>query len=71
VSIGWGSPVRPPDPHADRLAKVEAGSAAADQAIHEATRQAEPVLPYTTDEALVRVVLPPSFEWMAVTPMAE
>jgi hypothetical protein len=52
---------------ADRLAKVAAGSASADRAIHEAIRQAGPVLPYTTDEAAARTLLPPGFEWMATT----
>ena len=52
---------------ADRLAKVEAGSDAADAAIHEAIGQAGPVLSYTTDEAAARTLLPPGFEWMPTT----
>jgi hypothetical protein len=52
---------------ADRLAKVEAGSGAADQAIHEATGQAGPVLPYTTEASAAAQLLPPGFEWQDAT----
>ncbi|WP_169747573.1 hypothetical protein [Belnapia moabensis] len=52
---------------ADRLAKVEAGSAAADAAIHEALRLAWPVPLYTTDAAATRTLLPAGFEWMPTT----
>jgi hypothetical protein len=52
---------------ADRLAKVEAGSAAADQAIHDAIGRAGQVLPYTTRDEAAQRLLPPDFEWMAVT----
>jgi hypothetical protein len=52
---------------ADRLAKVEVGSAAADAVIHEAIGQTGPALSYTTDEAAARTLLPPGFEWMPTT----
>ena len=52
---------------ADRLAKVEAGSAAADQTIHEAAGFTGLVLPYSTNEAAARTLLPPGFEWMPTT----
>jgi hypothetical protein len=48
---------------ADRLAKVEAGSAAADTAIHAALGRAGPVLLYTQDEAAARGLLPDGFQW--------
>ena len=48
---------------ADRLAKVEAGSDAADQAIHEAIGRAGLALPYTTAKAAAAALLPPGFEW--------
>jgi hypothetical protein len=53
-----------------RLVKVEVGSAAADTTIHEAAGQTGPVPPYTVDEAAARVLLPPGFEWMDITPTA-
>jgi hypothetical protein len=50
---------------ADRLAKVKAGSEVADRTIHGSLGRLGPVLPYTTDEAVARSLLPPGFEWMA------
>jgi hypothetical protein len=50
---------------ADRLAQVDAGTPAADQAIHQALGRTGPVLPYTTDVAAVRGLLPSGFEWLA------
>ena len=55
---------------ADRLAKVEAGRATADQAIHEALRRQGPIPPYTIDEAAARALLPPGFEWITATDSA-
>jgi hypothetical protein len=52
---------------ADRLARVEVGSAAADTAIHDVLGPTEPALTYTTDEAAARTLLPPGFEWLATT----
>lgn len=49
---------------ADRLAQVEAGSVEADQAIHQALGRTGTVLPYTTDEAAARSLLPDGFEWL-------
>ncbi len=46
---------------ADRLGKVPAGSAEADAAIHHALGRAGPALPYTTDMAAARTLLPPGF----------
>lgn len=43
---------------ADRLGKVEAGSEAADRAIHEALGLAWAVKSYTTDEATTLTLLP-------------
>ena len=55
---------------ADRLGKASVGSAEADTAIYEALRLTGPVLPYTTDEAAARTLLPPDFEWIDITPAA-
>lgn len=55
---------------ADRLAKVTAGSAAADTAIHEALGLAGPTPPYTTDETAARTLLPLGFELMTITQTA-
>jgi hypothetical protein len=49
---------------ADGLAQLEAGSDAADQAIHQALGRPGPVQPYTTDEAAARSLLPEGFEWL-------
>ena len=46
---------------ADRLGQVPAGSAAADQAIHQALGRTGPTPPYTTDLAAARTLLPPGF----------
>ncbi len=54
----------------DRLAKIEAGSAAADDTIHAAVGQAGPAPAYSTNEAAARTLLPPGFEWMPATPAA-
>ena len=56
---------------ADRLAKVEAGGALADETIHAAVGLAGPVLRYTTDKAAAQTLLPPGFEWMAITPASQ
>ena len=55
---------------ADRLGKMAAGSVLADEAIHEAVGRLGPVQPYTTSEASARTLLPPGFEWLAITPTA-
>jgi hypothetical protein len=55
---------------ANRLAKVEAGSPAADQAIHAALGRSGPVLPYTRDDAAVRELLPEGFETTTPAPGA-
>ena len=55
---------------ADRLAKVEAGSEAADLAIHEALGRGGSVPAYTTEEEAARALLPPGFEWMTITSTA-
>jgi hypothetical protein len=52
---------------ASRLGKGLAGSAKADRIIHDALGRAGPVLPYTTDEGTARSLLPPDFEWLAIT----
>ena len=46
---------------ADRLGKVSAGSAEADEAIHQALGRAGPAPPYTTDMEAARTLLPPGF----------
>lgn len=55
---------------ADRLGEVEAGSAAADLAIHAAIGLPGEPPPYTTDEAAARGLLPDGFEWMESTYLA-
>ena len=52
---------------ADRLAKVEAGSIAADTTTHQVLGREGQAPPYTTDEAVARTLLPPGFEWMQIT----
>jgi hypothetical protein len=47
---------------ADRLRRLTAGSAEADNYIHRALGRAGPVLPYTRDEAAARLLLPPGFD---------
>jgi hypothetical protein len=48
---------------ADRLAKIRVGSTVADSTIHDALNRSGPGLPYTTDAAAARSLLPPGFEW--------
>ena len=55
---------------ADHLGKTATGSLLADEAIHEAVGRLGPVQPYTTSEASARTLLPPGFEWVAITPSA-
>jgi hypothetical protein len=52
---------------AHRLGQVPAGSAEADQAIHEATGRNGPVLPYTTEASAAAQLLPTDFEWRDAT----
>jgi hypothetical protein len=47
---------------ADRLGQVQAGSPAADQAIHQALDRGGPVLAYTTAEEAAQSLLPAGFE---------
>jgi hypothetical protein len=49
------------------LAKVEAGNVEADRTIRGVLGRAGPVLPYSSDEAAARTLLPPGFEWLATT----
>ena len=49
---------------ADRLAQLEAGSDAADKAIHDALGLPGAVRGYTTSEAAARGLLPDGFEWL-------
>ena len=49
---------------------MAAGSVLADEAIHEAVGRLGPVQPYSTSEASARTLLPPGFEWLAITPTA-
>jgi hypothetical protein len=46
---------------ADRLANVEAGSVAADEAVYEALGLVGPVLPYTRDDTVARGLLTAGF----------
>ncbi|SDB74622.1 hypothetical protein [Belnapia rosea] len=55
---------------ANRLAEIKAGSAVADETLHQTIDRSGPVLPYTTDEAAARTLLPPGFEWAPATYMA-
>ena len=55
---------------ADRLKQVVAGSTAADQVIHAALGRSGVVPAYTTEEEAARTLLPPDFEWLAITPTA-
>ena len=55
---------------ADRLGKITAGSPAADATIHVALGRTGLAPAYTTDEAAARTLLPPGFEWLAITPTA-
>ena len=47
---------------ADRLGQVSAGSAEADETIHEALGRAGLAPPYTTEMEAARTLLPPGFE---------
>ena len=49
---------------ADRLAQLEAGSDAANKAIHDALGLSGAVRDYTTSEAAARSLLPDGFEWL-------
>jgi hypothetical protein len=52
---------------ADRLGQVQAGSPAADQAIHQALNRSGPVLAYTTVEDAAQSLLPAGFELLPAT----
>ena len=52
---------------ADRLGQVQAGSPAADQAIHQALDRSGPVLTYTTTEEAAQSLLPAGFELLPAT----
>ena len=52
---------------ADRLGQVQAGSPAADQAIHETLNRSGPVLAYTTVEDAAQSLLPAGFELLPAT----
>ena len=52
---------------ADRLGQVQAGSPAADQAIHQALDRSGPVLTYTTAEDAAQGLLPAGFELLPAT----
>ena len=52
---------------ADRLGQVQAGSPAADQAIHQALDRSGPVLTYTTAEDAAQSLLPAGFELLPAT----
>lgn len=52
---------------ADRLAEAEAGSDAADRAIHEALGRGGPVQRYTTSKVAAWTLLPLGFEWLEAT----
>jgi hypothetical protein len=52
---------------ADRLGQVQAGSPAADQAIHQALDRSGPVLAYTTAEDAAQNLLPAGFELLPAT----
>jgi hypothetical protein len=51
---------------AELLGAVTAGSAAADQAIHEMFGLTGLIASYTTDEGVARQLLPPGFTWLPV-----
>jgi hypothetical protein len=51
---------------AELLGVVTAGSAAADQAIHEMLGRTGPVASYTTHDGVARQLLPPDFTWLSV-----
>lgn len=48
---------------ADRLSQVSTGSPEADRAIHDAFGRDGPVLPFTREEQVARLLLPAGFEW--------
>ena len=52
---------------ADRLGQVQAGSPAADQAIHQALDRSGPVLAYTVAEDAAQSLLPAGFELLPAT----
>ena len=52
---------------ADRLGQVQAGSPAADQAIHQALDRSGPALTYTTAEEAAQSLLPAGFELLPAT----
>ena len=51
---------------AELLGAVTAGSAAADQAIHEMLGRTGLIAPYTTHDGAARQLLPPDFTWLPV-----
>ncbi|TDH57609.1 hypothetical protein E2C06_35805 [Dankookia rubra] len=52
---------------ADRLGRVQAGNAAADQAIYQALNRSGPVLAYTVAEDAAQSLLPAGFELLPAT----